>query len=324
MSQRIDIHHHFMPRRYMLEEQERNPGYKHGGTTAARLTSWTPERSIELMDEHGIACAIGSLSTPGAWFGEVPAARRLSREWNEAAAAAVRDHPSRFGFLGVVTPPDTEGALKEIEYALDILKADGIGLLSNYDGKSLGDPAFAPVFEELNRRRCVVYIHPAMHPYTAKLVSGLMPQGIEFPFDTVRTIASLLVNGTLARCPDARFIFSHGGGALPFLAARLTHVCDGLDAVREMNPHGVDYELRRLYCDTAFASSRPQLAAMLAFFPETHILYGSDYPFGAPEHGIEELAAYPLSGALRAAIETENTLALFPRLRAAKRKAGQT
>ena len=312
---RIDVHHHFLPQRYMAEEQERIAGYKHGGMTAARLLSWTPAQSLEAMDANGIAVAIGSISTPGAWFGDVAAARRLSRMWNETAAKAVQDHPGRFGFFAVATPPDTDGALKEIAYALDTLKADGIGLLSNYDGKSLGDPSFAPVFEEINRRKCVVYVHPTMHPCTAGLIPGLIPQGIEFPLDTTRTITSLVLSGTLARCPDIKFIFSHGGGALPFLAARITHVGQGNADFKGNNPRGIEYELKRLYCDTASAESAPQLAAMQAFFPDSHILFGSDFPFIGPKHGIETLDKYPLTPAIRAAIDRENALALLPRLK---------
>ncbi len=312
---RIDIHHHFLPRAYMVEEQERIADYKHTGAGKEKLLSWTPELAIEVMDEHCIACAIGSVSTPGVWFGDIRAARRLSRDWNECAARAVRDHPGRFGFFAVVAPPDTQGALKEIEYALDVLKADGIGLLSNYDGKALGDPSFAPVFEELNRRKCVVYVHPTMHPCTATLIPGLAPQGVEFPLDTTRTIASLVLTGALARCPDIKFIFSHGGGALPFLAARIDHVGGRDKGFAANNPDGIERALKRLYCDTSSASSAPQLAAMMKFFPRSHILYGSDYPFVDPSHGIAELDEYPLSVAMRAAIDRENALALLPRLK---------
>jgi predicted TIM-barrel fold metal-dependent hydrolase len=312
-AHRVDVHHHFMPRRYMLEEQGRSPGYGHGNTSAQQLTSWTPSTSVAVMDEYSIACAIGSVTTPGVWFGDVPAARRLSREWNEAAAGAVQDHPGRFGFFAVIAPPDVDGALREVEYALDTLGADGIGLLSNYDGNSLGDPAFAPVFEELNRRGCVVYVHPTMHPCTAALIPGVMPQAVEFPLDTVRTITSMAFNGTFARSRNVRFIFAHGGGALPFLAARIAHVGQ-MEAFRNNNPDGVEHELRRLYCDTAFASSKPQMASILQFFPESHVLFGSDYPFSLPAVGIDDLTAYPLADAMRAAIDTENALALFPRL----------
>ncbi len=312
---RIDIHHHFLPRRYMAGEQERNAGYVHTGASKERLLSWTPAQAIEVMDQHCIACAIGSISTPGVWHGDISAARRLSRDWNECAADAVRDYPGRFGFFAVAAPPDTQGALREIEYALDTLKADGIGLLSNYDGKALGDASFAPVFEELNRRKCVVYVHPTAHPCTAGLIPGLAPQGIEFPLDTLRTITSLVLNGTLARCPDIKFIFSHGGGALPFLAARIDFVGGRDKGFTANNPLGIEHELRRLYCDTSSASSAPQMAALLSFFPPSHILFGSDYPFIDPSHGIDELADYPLAPALRAAIDRENALALLPRLK---------
>ncbi len=312
---RIDVHHHFLPQRYMAEEHERIAGYTHGGMSFDRLLHWTPGQALEVLDENGIDFAMGSVSTPGVWFGDVAAARRLSREWNEAAATAVSDHPGRFGFFAVVAPPDRDGALREIEYALDTLKADGIGLLSNYEGKSLGDPSFAPVFAELNRRKCVVYVHPTMHPCCVGLIPGLIPQGIEFPLDTTRTITSLVVTGTLARCPDISFIFSHGGGTLPFLAARITHVAARNPEFAAHNPRGVDHELKRLYCDTASAESAPQLAAMLSFFPSSHILFGSDYPFINPKSVIEGLDHYPLTTAMRAAIDRENALALLPRLR---------
>jgi predicted TIM-barrel fold metal-dependent hydrolase len=312
-AHRIDIHHHFLPQRYMAEEHAR-VSVSHN-LAAAALLKWTPEQALAVMDRNGIAFAVGSCSTPGPWFGDVAAARRLSREWNETAARAMHDHPKRLGFFAVVAPPDPDGALKEIEYALDTLKADGVGLLSNYDGKSLGDPAFAPVFAELNRRKCVVYVHPTMHPCCAGLIPGLIPQGIEFPLDTTRTITSLAVTGTFARCPDVSFIFSHGGGTLPFLAARIIEVAGRNPEFAAKNPRGVKAELTRLYCDTASAASGPQLAAMLAFFEPSHILFGSDYPFIQPEHVVAELDHYPLTVAVRAAIDRDNALLLLPRLK---------
>ncbi len=312
---RIDIHHHFLPQRYMAEEHARIAGYTHGNMTADRLMSWTPRQALDMMDANGIAFAIGSVSTPGPWFGDVAAARRLTRDWNEVAAQAVRDHKDRFGFFACVAPPDADGALAEIAYALDTLGADGVGLLSNYDGKSLGDPSFAPVFEELNRRKALVYVHPTMHPNCVGLIPGLIPQGIEFPLDTTRTITSLLATGRLARSPDIRFIFSHGGGALPFLAARIAGAIGRSKEFAANNPAGVESALMRLYCDTASAVSTPQLAAMLAFFEPSHILFGSDYPFIVPDREIEELEHYPLTAALRGAIERDNALMLLPRLK---------
>jgi predicted TIM-barrel fold metal-dependent hydrolase len=309
---RIDVHHHFLPQPYMREEHARI-AVSHN-LSASALLQWTPARSLEAMDENGIEFAVGSSSTPGPWFGDVAAARRLSRSWNEAAAEAVRDHPRRFGFFTMVAPPDIDGALAEIDYALDTLNALGVGLLSNYDGKSLGDPSFAPLFAELNRRRAVVYVHPTMHPCCAGLIPGLIPQGIEFPLDTTRTITSLAVSGTLARNPGIRFVFSHGGGTLPFLAARIAEVAGRKPEFAAQNPNGILAELKKLYCDTASAASGPQLAAMLAFFPETNILFGSDYPFIKPEEVVEALAHYPLAAPLRRAIDRDNAQKLLPRI----------
>lgn len=298
----------------MREEHERLPGYTHGGI-GSLLLEWTPERAIEEMDRNGIATAFGSVSTPGVWYGDVAAARRLSREWNENAARTVQDHPGRFGFFAVVAPPDTEGALREIEYALDVLKADGIGLLSNYDDKGLGDPSFTPVMEELNRRKALVYVHPTIVHCCVGLIPGVMPQLIEFPFDTTRTITNMLVNGTLSRLPDIRFIFSHGGGTIPFLAERISGI-ERNPQFAPRNPNGVIHELKKLYYDTAGAVSAPQLAAMLSFIPRSNILFGTDYPFQGAAHAVQGLKRYKLPEATRTAIERGNAFKLLPRLRA--------
>jgi 6-methylsalicylate decarboxylase len=302
-KRRIDVHNHFLPQRYMKEEHERIPNFKHSLGDLA--LSWTPEQTLEVMEKNGIEIAIGSSSTPGPWFGDVTAARRLSREWNDEAAKAVQQHPGRFGFFGMVAPPDTDGALKEIDYALGTLKADGVGFLTNYDGKYLGDPIYEPVLDELNRRKAIVYVHPTTAPCCTALIPGVIPQVMEYPVDTTRTITSLLLKGTFAKTPNIRWIFSHGGGVLPFLAARI-----GRDAEKQAT-------LKKVYCDTASAASAPQLAAMLAFYPHDHILFGSDYPYVKAEEAVEGLARYKLSPSMRAAIDRNNALALLPRLRTA-------
>jgi 6-methylsalicylate decarboxylase len=312
LGHRIDVHHHFLPQKYMAEEHERIVGVTHNLSGNA-LLKWTPQQALDEMDANGIRTAIASISTPGVWFGDVAAARRLSREWNDFAAETIRDHPGRFGLFAVVAPPDTEGALKEIDYALGSLKADGIGLLSNYDGKSLGDASFAPVLEELNRRKTIVYVHPTFSPCCANLIPGLIAQRIEFPLDTTRTITSLLFTGTLARLPDIRWIFSHGGGTVPYLEGRISEM-DKDSKVAALNPKGTVYEMKKLYYDTASAVGKPTLAAMMAFIPPTHILFGSDYPFVKAKDGVEGLERYRFSEKMRTAIDSGNAMKLLPRL----------
>ena len=309
-ARRIDVHHHFLPPRYMQEEHERSSASHN--LSPSQLQAWSPQQALDEMDHNGVEVAIASISTPGVWYGDVAASRRLSREWNEYAAKAIHDHPGRFGLFAVVAPPDTEGALREIEYALDTLKADGIGLLSNYDGKWLGDAAFEPVMAELDRRKAVVYVHPTFAPCCTKLLPGVLPQMVEFPFETTRTIASLVIGGTLAKHPNIRFIFSHGGGTLPFLAGRITEILS-----RRIPAETIHKQLTALYYDTASAATPPTMAALMRFAPASHILFGSDYPFLKIGAGVKEFGEIKMAAGTRAAIERENALRLLPRLKSA-------
>jgi 6-methylsalicylate decarboxylase len=215
-----------------------------------------------------------------------------------------------------VTPlPDIPGTLTEVEYALDTLKADGIALRTTYDSKYPGDPMFAPVFEELNRRSAVVYIHAAVASCCGATVPSVVPQVIEYPFDTTRAIVSLLVGGTLARLPKVRWIFSHGGGATPMLAGRMADYLGDPPDFAEQMPHGVLPELKKLYYDTASVTSAGSMAALLNVAPAQQILFGSDYPYVKTDSSIDELSHIRLSKQDRLAIERLNAERLLPRFK---------
>ena len=303
---RIDTHHHFtIPKLYALSTAK--------GVSQPTLKDWTPEKSLEQMEQGSVATSIISISDPGVWFTDNAAARALARECNEYGAKVVKDYPGRFGLFAVLPLPDVDGAIREVEYALDALKADGIGILSSYQGKYLGNPAFTPLMEVLNRRKAVVFCHPYCAACDAQAtLTDAQNRGIEFVFDTTRTILSLLNTGAVARFPDIRFIWSHGGGTVPYITSRLAGVG------QQLLPKGVMYELQKFYYDAAQAFNPYTLPSFKKMVPPSHILFGTDYPLGGGSaaivaKGLMENGAFTASE--MRSIDRENALELLPRLR---------
>jgi 6-methylsalicylate decarboxylase len=210
--------------------------------------------------------------------------------------------------------PHTDASLKEIEYALDTLKADGIGLLTSYDAKYLGDAAFAPVMEELNRRKATVYIHPAT-PSCCVNLAGIDPRYIEFATDTTRAIASLIFSRTSARFPDINFIFSHAGGTMTALTERFTVQIISEPKYKDFTGAGVMAELKRFYYDTAQVSNPIAMAALTKMVAVSQIVFGTDYPYRTGLEDVNGLAAVFGPDDLKL-IERENALKLLPRWRA--------
>jgi predicted TIM-barrel fold metal-dependent hydrolase len=147
------------------------------------------------MDAAGVTTAVVSITNPGIWIGDAQRAARLARECNDYSAQLANDNPGRFGFFAAIPLPDTTRSLQEIEYALDVLKADGIGLMTNYGDRWPGDPAFRAVFDELSRRRAVVYLHPTTANCCRQLMPDIPDPLVEFPHDTTRTVVSLMYSG---------------------------------------------------------------------------------------------------------------------------------
>jgi 6-methylsalicylate decarboxylase len=310
---RIDVHHHvFFPAVKALQEKL-NPGWAGPGPPAAR--NWTPATMLGDMDANDVASVVVATPGPGAWYGNVDAARQISRLWNEEAARLAQDHPQRAGFFALIAPPDVEGSLEEIAYVFDVLHADGVGVYTSYGKQYLGDKAFAPIFAELNRRKATVFVHPVAADCCGSVVPGVPSNAYEFPFDTTRAIASLMFGGTFAAAPDVRFIFSHGGGAMPMLAARVDDLTKPFKALRDNVPDGVPATLARLYVDTAGAFSPAAMAAVMKTLPTNHVLYGSDFPYSPSAGAIAGLAGDGFAPELLRGIERDHALALFPRLK---------
>ena len=310
----IDVHHHIYPPNFVAANL--NHMLADAPSTGSPFTKWTPRYSLDQMDQNGVATAIGSITSPGIWFGDNAEGRKNARECNEYGAKLAQDYPGRFGMFAALPLPDTEGSLREIEHAYDTLKVDGIGLLTSYDnGKLLGHAQFAPVFDELNRRKAVVFVHPTS-TCCSNLSQRVVPLSIEFPTDTARTIADVIYSSTLMRCPDIRFIFSHGGGTILMLTARLSGGRLAPEERAKIIPNGFDAELKKLYYDVASVAVDPAaMAAVFKAIPTSQILFGSDLPFWKIETIASATNQFDLPASGLRAIQRDNALRLFPRLR---------
>jgi predicted TIM-barrel fold metal-dependent hydrolase len=262
-----------------------------------------------------VSTSINSITTPGVWFGSAEESRRIARECNEYAARLAQDYPGRYGSFAALPMLDTDGALKEIEYALDTLKADGVCLFTNYGDTWLGDKRFAPVLEELNRRKAVIYTHPIAANCCRNLVPDVPDTVIEYGTDTTRTITSLLFSGTASRLQDMRLIFSHAGGTMPFLIERLTLAPRTSPFLNERMPNGALHELRRFFYDTAQTAHPNALFPLLHTVSAAQVLFGTDYPFRTSEDHVRGLMAYGFGAEDLTAIERGNALRLLPRLK---------
>jgi predicted TIM-barrel fold metal-dependent hydrolase len=312
----IDTHHHFYPPAYQKawldwEDQRKIPHF-------ATQVAWSREKAVEDMDRNHITTAILSIaSTPGVWFDfSAEAAARMVRTCNDYAANMIRDYPGRFGLFATLSMLDTDTTIKEIEYVFETLKADGVGLQTNYGDKWLGDAVYKPVFDELNRRKAVVYVHPLVASCCANLGVGAFPSVIEVPHDTTRAVTSLLLSGGFTRWRDICWLFSHGGGTIPMLAGRLNSFYD--ERFKQLGatgpaPNGIEAELRRLHYDTANATHPAAMAALLKLAPVSQITYGTDYPY-FPLDQITNLRALGLAADELQAISAGNAMRLVPRL----------
>jgi len=310
-ARRLDLHHHFgTPDWIRMTATRQSQGYQ-------TWQPYTPAKALEDMDRGGVAISLLSVTTPGIWFGDKDATRRMARELNDYGARMVSDYKGRFGLFAVLPLPDVDASLKEIEYAFDNLKADGVGLLSSYGNRWHGDPEFAPVFAELNRRRAVVYTHAAAPPCCQNLQPGINETVIEYNTDTSRTIVSLIESGRATACPDIKFIFSHAGGTIPSLVGRILGQGASAESLaKPAEPNSRLYHLRRFYYDTAGSANPVQMTSLKMIVPPTQIVFGTDFPFGNSAGTARGLQNCGFSPDELRGIDRDNALRLLPRFKA--------
>lgn len=304
----IDLHQHFAPPAWVTDVRGK-PFLQPANTR------WTVQQSLDDMDRAGVAAGVVSITNPGLWFGDVEQVKRLARACNEYGATLVRDYPKRFGLFASLPLPDVDASLKEIAFAFDTLKVDGVGLFTNYGDTWLGHPSFRPVMEELNRRKAVVAVHPTAADCCRNLTyaPGLGPGTVEYGTDTTRAIIGVAFSGDATRFPDIRFIWSHAGGSAPFLAGRIEGAAGN---AKEALPNGFIAAAKGFYYDTAGATNRGALISLKELVSTSHIVYGTDFPSAG--------SGVPLVGALMDTklfdadelqrVGRENALRLVPRL----------
>lgn len=300
MPHKIDVHSHFLPPFY--QEACRANGHANPDGMPY-LPGWSPEQHLELMDKHGISKSILSISSPGTHLvpGNDEHARKLSRDCNQYAADLKKRLPDRFGYFASLPAPDVEACLQEIPRALEE-GCDGFALETNHHGTYLGDKLLDPIFDELNRRKALLFIHPTtpkcpcgvgQEPVAAAPFAGRLPNPmLEFLFDTARIVTNLFLSGTIRRCPDIRIILPHLGGAFPPLLSRWTGFSTIVPGLGEAVPESEVREamLRQFWFDMAGFAFPGQIKGLMqgAGVPHSRLMYGSDYPFTQPP-GVELL-----------------------------------
>jgi aminocarboxymuconate-semialdehyde decarboxylase len=312
MTRTIDVHHHILPDFFFRETND-----VHNPVGGIAPPPWDPGLMLSYMDEAGIDVAITSISTPGVHVGDDARARSLARRSNEYSADLIRAHPDRLGGFAALPLPDVDGALEELTYALDVLKLDGVVLFSNSNGVYLGDASFEPVFTELERRGAVVFVHPTASPDFSAHQLGLPDSLIDFTADTTRALAQMHYSNRFARTPNVKYIFSHAGGTVPYLAGRWA-IVDEMNVIPGAEERGTAADtLRRLYWDTALSYSDPNLHMLRDVVGMDQVLFGSDFPYLRRDLAVncvqrlEQTAEF--TAGERSAVMSGNALKLFPR-----------
>ena len=312
----IDVHTHFIPETYLKALADIGVSAKEVGFP---LAPWDLQARLDLQDQNGIQAEVLSISSPGLRYWKGEQAVKLGRTLNEELANMVRDHPARFGGYATLPLPNVDASLKEIAYALDELKMDGVVLMTNYDGLYLGDPQFAPVLDELNGRKAVLFVHPTESPCNEKLNFGYPAPMVEYPAESTRMVVNLLDTDTITRCPDLRFIVSHGGGTLPLLITRIGELFSWkrhLDPVETKKK--VEAQIASLYWDLAIVCYPAPLSAIKVSYPACKLMMGFDLPFypadqiAVSKKNVEQFDGF--TDAEKEMIDYGNAKQLFPRL----------
>jgi len=277
----IDVHAHLLPTEFVeaLKSERRlmDEGFP--------LPKYDVENHLKWMDEAGVETSVLTLAAPQ------PTSVEVVRQTNEAAARIRREHPGRFLFCAALPLPDVSRAIEEVKYALDTLKADGIKLATNVNGQYLGAPELDTLFSVLNERKAVVILHPHRPDPVNRQVMQQTPLAMqEYLSETTRAVSNMISRNVLARYPNVKVVVPHCGAYLPLAVPRMKSLTPVMQANKMVGEIDWDANLAALYYDLAGAHSPEVIRMMLTITTPDHLLYGSDYPYVAPQMLTKSLA----------------------------------
>ncbi|OBG28530.1 amidohydrolase family protein [Mycobacterium sp. 852002-51057_SCH5723018] len=272
----IDVHAHFLTDRYVNAARAAGITQPDG---MPMWPSWSVGDHLQLMHDNRIVSAILSISSPGVHFGDDSAAADLARHVNEFAAGVVAEHKDRFAFFASLPLPCVEAAVDEAAHAMDALGALGVVLMSNSAGTYLGDIRLDPLWEALDRRRAIVFVHPTSPPNVGAVALDRPSPMLEFMFETTRSVTDLIFAGVQERYPEIRFVIPHCGATLPV-------VVDRVELFRSLLPGSNDrpraalttrQQLQRFWYDLAGTPFPAPAKALVDVVGSAQLLYGSDF-----------------------------------------------
>ena len=249
------------------------------------LPKYDAEAHLKWMDEAGIETSVLTLAAPQ------PTSAHTIRKTNETAAKLKRQHPGRFMFCAALPLPDVNAAVREAKYALDTLKADGIKLATNVNGQYLGAPELDTLFAVLNERKAIIILHPHRPDPVNRQVMEQTPLAMqEYLSETTRAVSNMISRNVLARYNDVKVVVPHCGAYLPLAVPRMKSLTPVMQANKMVGEINWEANLRTLYYDLAGAHSPEVIRMMLTITSPDHLLYGSDYPYVAPQVLTQSLA----------------------------------
>lgn len=325
-SQKLDIHTHFYTQGFFQKIRETGGEFSFTSDpngrpiityNGARFFGIQPpmtdvSKRLEDMDRVGIDVEVVSLSTPNVFFTDAKGQPDVAKMMNDAYADLIVRHPKRFKAFASMPMDAPDAALAELHRAVNTLKLNGVILLSNIRGAALTDKRYRPFFEEANRMRLCIFLHPMIPAVSEPFKEYVLGPIIGFPFDTTLAVARMCFDGMLKDFPDIKWIIGHAGGAVPFLMERMDSGYRDFAETKVKIDQLPSVYLKRLYYDCVTFNSH-NLHMLRDVVGSDHMLMGSDYPhlLGSIEKAVSSIESLAIPQAEKQRILGGNALSIL-------------